>query len=94
MSNPIKSFTDNEGTNWHYFEGTFWAVASSKGKRILMACPAMANGTPDISDGEVNACDVECCEQRHLDFVNDTYGTGFKLTAVHEETGEGCPTYG
>ena len=94
MSNPIKSFTDNEGTNWHYFEGSFWAVSSySSGTRYLLACPAMANGTPDINDGAVNACDVECCEQRHIDFVNDVFGTDFSLTAIHEESGEGRPVY-
>ncbi len=59
-----------------------------------MACPAMANGTPDIlSDGTVNACDVECCTQRDLEFVNNTFATNFQLRGV-SLTGEGEPTYG
>lgn len=95
MSNSITSFTSKDGTNWHYYSGSFWATTRYKGQVVLMACPAMSNGTPDINitDGEVNACDVEECEQHHLDFVNETFGTNFKLRSVHE-SGVGVPTYG
>ena len=62
-----------------------------------MACPAMLNGTPDMDNYngkyEVNACDVENCEQHHLDFVNSIFTTNFKLRDV-SENGEGAPTYG
>ncbi len=94
MSNSIKSFTAGDNTNWHYYSGSFWAITKFEGNTSLMACPACADGTPDIFiDGTVNACDVDTCEQHHLDFVNGIFATNFKLRSVSEH-GEGCPTYG
>jgi len=94
MSNSIKSFTANDNTNWHYFDGSFWATTVFEGNTCLMACPACADGTPDIDiSGNVNACDVDECEQRHLDFVNNIFNTNFELRGV-ADSGIGEPTYG
>jgi len=95
MSNSIKSFTGKDGINWHYYSGSFWATTIFKGNICLLACPAMANGTPDIwMDDEVNACDVSECEQHHLDFVNNTFSTNFKLRGATDDNPIGEPSYG
>jgi hypothetical protein len=91
--NPIKSFTDSSGTNWWYYDGSFWAIGTYNSKRYIMACPAMADGTPEISIDGVNACDVSECEQHHVDFVNEIFGCNFILTDIHEPSGIGCPVY-
>ena len=95
MSTSIKSFTAEDGTNWHYYSGSFWATAIFKDNICLIACPANTDGTPDIyiEDMTVNACDVEECEQHHLDFVNSTFGTKFELRGT-DGGNSGHPSYG
>ena len=92
--NPIRTVIDDEGRVWHYFCGSFWSVAIWKGKKVLQAAPALADGNIEVDMGEVNACDVEECEQQHLDFVNSVFGTAFKLYNTTEENPIGKPSFG
>ncbi len=91
--NAIQFFVDAKGSLWKYYDGSFWSTAPWKDKMCLLACPASADGTPDIEAGEVNSCDVEECEQHHLDFVNESFKTEFKLKRI-SNSGIGNPTLG
>ncbi len=92
-TNPIKSFIDASSNLWQYYDGSFWAVITYQGKPALICCPANANGTPDMDNAKPNACDVEECEQHHLDFVNENFKTKFRLHPDSiSDNGIGCPT--
>lgn len=79
MSNVIRIVIDNTGKSWHYFDGSFWTITEFNNKYFMLAAPALADGNIEIDRGEVNAVDVEECEQRHVDFVNNVFGTNFIL---------------
>lgn len=94
MSNIIRTVIDNKGKAWHYFEGTFWSVTEFNSKMFMLAAGARLDGNIDVNVawGEVNSCDVEECEQRHIDFVNAVFGTKFKLLGATDECPIGTPS--
>lgn len=94
IDNPIRTAVDNNGNVWHYFAGSFWSTVLFEGKKRLLAAPARLDGGIEIDMGEVNACDVEECEQVHLDFVNSVFGTNFVLIGATEDNPIGRPSYG
>lgn len=94
IDNTIRMVVDNAGSVWHYYSGTFWTVSTWNGKKVLLCAPALLNGNIDIDRGEVNAGDVEECEQHHLDFVNSVFGTAFELRGATADNPIGYPTHG
>ena len=94
IDNPIRTVIDDEGRVWHYYHGNFWSVVKWKDKKVLQCAPALIDGNIELDRGEVNACDVEECEQHHLDFVNSVFGTAFKLYGHTEENPIGKPSFG
>jgi len=93
IDNPIRMVMDNEGNVWHYFGGSFWTVTTFDHKRVLLVAPAQLDGNIELDMGEVNACDVEECEQLHLDFVNSVFGTSFVLVGATDDNPIGRPSH-
>lgn len=94
--NPIQTIIDNTGNVWRYYSGSFWTVILYKGNKYLQAAPALIDGNIDINVGhnEINSCDVEECEQHHLDFVNSAFNTTFELRGATADNPIGYPSFG
>jgi len=94
MSNIIRTVIDNKGKVWHYLDGCFWSITEFNGKMFMLWAPACHDGNIDVNVrwGEINAGDVEECEQRHVDFVNAIFGTKFKLFGATDDNPIGTPS--